>query len=310
MLPMTASNTQFKPLLPSKNGVGPSYTTLPEGAWLTIADFLAHRFPRIALAEWIARMQQGDVLDERGTPLTPDSTYRSHQKIYYYRDLPPEKRIPFDETVLYQDDTIVVADKPHFLPVTPSGRFLQETLLVRLKRKLGIDTLSPMHRIDQDTAGLVLFSIQPTMRNAYQALFRQRTVEKRYEAIAPWRKDLTMPITIHNRLAQGSSFMQMRVEEGKPNAETSIDLLEKKDDLARYTLRPITGQKHQLRVQMAMLGIPIVNDRIYPHLHPEIPYGETPDYSKPLQLLAKSITFTDPVSGQLRQFESLQCLNL
>ncbi len=143
---------------PSKDGVGPSCVALPPGSWPTILDFLEQRFPNVAHAEWLARMQRGEVLDADGAPLAPEAPYRPHAKIYYYRSLPAEPRIPFEATVLYQDDYLVVADKPHFLPVTPAGRYVQETLLVRLKRQLGIDTLAPMHRLDRETAGLVLFT--------------------------------------------------------------------------------------------------------------------------------------------------------
>ena len=254
-------------------------------------------------------MERGDVFDASGKPLTPATLYQAHRKIYYYRSLPPEIPIPFDEQVLYQDELIVVADKPHFLPVVPSGRYLQETLLVRLKRRLGIDTLVPMHRIDLDTAGLVLFTIQPKTRNAYQALFRDRQVEKHYEAIAPRHHERTLPTVVCNRLAQASTFMQMQVTPGEPNAMTHIDLIEARGNLGRYALQPITGQRHQLRVHMASLGMPIVNDRIYPILHPELPYGETPDFHQPLQLLAKSISFMDPVTGARRAFESQRCLH-
>ena len=296
--------------LPTKNGVGSSFVVLPAGAWPTIAEFLAHRFPHISPEEWSARMERGDVLDAHGVALTPDSAYQAHLKVYYYRSPPVELPIPLEETVLFRDEWIVVADKPHYLPVTPSGRYLQETLLVRLKRKLGIDTLSPAHRIDRDTAGLVLFTIQPHTRNAYQSLFRQKTVEKIYEAIAPLRRDLVLPMVAHSRIVEGASFMQMHIEEGEANAETGIALLEAQHDRARYELRPVTGRKHQLRAQMSALGIAIVNDRIYPHLYPELAQGEAPDYEHPLQLLAKSLSFTDPITGQLRHFESLQCLNL
>lgn len=196
----------------------------------------------------------------------------------------------------------MVVDKPHFLPVTPAGRYLQQTLLVRLKRSLGIETLTPMHRIDRETAGLVLFTIQPQTRNLYQSLFRQRSVQKYYEAIAPWRAELAFPLVRRNRLAESASFMKMSEVEGEPNAETRIECIEVHDELARYGLHPMSGQKHQLRAHMAALDMPIVNDRIYPHLYPE--EGAEQDYSAPLQLLAKTIRFTDPVSGAERVFES------
>ncbi|MGY4828701.1 pseudouridine synthase [Sphaerotilaceae bacterium SBD11-9] len=284
---------------PSDDGVGRSCVALPEGPWATQIEFFVHRFPRIPPEEWLARMQRGDVTDARGAAVQPHAPFTPHSKLFYYRRLPAEPPIPFEEAVLYQDELIVVADKPHFLPVTPSGRYLQETLLVRLKRKLGIATLAPVHRIDRETAGLVLFTVQPHTRGRYQALFRERTAEKRYEAIAPWRDGL--PSIYRSRLEEGDSFMTMREVPGEPNAETHVELLQPLGALARYGLRPMTGKRHQLRVHMAALGIPILNDLIYPTLQPDT---LQPDYSRPLQLLARSLAFVDPVSGESRRFES------
>jgi len=293
---------------PSRNGVGPSCVALPSGPWRTLAEFLAQRFPAIGHGEWLARMQRGEVLDAQGRPLSPDAAYRAQDKIFYYRMLAQETPIPFEATVLYQDDYLVVADKPHFLPVTPAGRYVQETLLVRLKRQLGIDTLTPAHRIDRDTAGLVLFTVQPHTRNLYQTLFRERSVRKHYEAIAPYRADLALPLRYRSRLIESPAFMQMQEVDGPPNAETAVSLIERHGDLARYALQPVSGQKHQLRAHMAALGIPILNDRIYPHLYPD--EGVEQDYSRPLQLLAKSVVFLDPLSGAERIFESRFALTL
>lgn len=257
-------------------------------------------------------MQRGDVIDAQGIAVSPSQAYQPNIKIYYYRSLPSEPRIPFEETVVYQDEYLVVADKPHFLPVIPAGRYLQETLLVRLKQKLGIDTLAPVHRIDRETAGLVLFTIQPQTRGLYQALFRNRKIAKQYEAIAAWRPELALPTIYRSRLVEAKSFMKMREADGEANAETRIEVIEVQGDLARYCLRPHTGQRHQLRVHMAALGMPILNDQIYPHHHPEFISGREvaePEYSKPLKLLAKSLAFDDPVTGQLRQFESCRSLH-
>jgi tRNA pseudouridine32 synthase/23S rRNA pseudouridine746 synthase len=295
----------------TKNGVSPSCIALPIGEWRTIADFLVIQFPNITRAEWLARMDRGDVIDEHGNRVLPDRHYQAHIKIYYYRSLPAERSIPFEESVLYQDEYIVVADKPHFLPVTPAGRYVQETLLVRLKQKLQIDTLAPMHRIDRETAGVVLFTIQPKTRDRYHAIFRDRAVTKHYEAIAPWRPDLIFPITYRSRLVTSDSFMKMCESPGEPNAETIIHLLEVKGDAARYGLQPTTGQRHQLRVQMAALGMPLMNDRIYPHHYPEFSGNDADiarEYNQPLKLLAKSLSFVDPITGQLRQFTSAKNL--
>lgn len=292
--------------LPTREGVGPSCVSLPAGNWSTITDFLVQRFPDIPRGMWLDRMAAGEVFDEFGEAVTPARAYRGHMRLYYYRTLPAETRIPFDEELLFQDEHLVVVDKPHFLPVIPSGHYLQETLLVRLKNRLGIAELSPIHRIDRETAGLVLFSVQPQERAAYQDLFRQREVSKWYEAIAPWRAELAFPRVCTSRIVEGQPFFRQAEVPGTPNSETRIEVLEVSGSLARYGLSPVTGKKHQLRVHMFSLGLPIVNDRVYPPLNP------TPEdnYRYPLQLLAQRIAFDDPFTGEHRQFSSKRCLEL
>ena len=284
----------------TRNGVGPSCVGLPAGPWSTITAFLIERFPAVTREVWLERMRQGLVADEFGNAVTPERPYPSHMRVYYYRALDDEPRIPFEETVLYQDEHLVVADKPHFLPVTPSGCYLQETLLVRLKNRLGLNSLVPIHRIDRETAGLVVFSVQTTERNAYQAMFRDRTVTKHYEAIAPWRGGMTFPVVRKSRIVEDDLFFRQREVAGEPNSESCIDVLRVLGNTALYALSPVTGKKHQLRVHMNALGIPIANDRMYP------PVADTPgdDFNSPLQLLAKSIAFTDPVTGQQRHFQT------
>ncbi|MDL2284920.1 pseudouridine synthase [Oxalobacter sp. OttesenSCG-928-P03] len=309
---MPAARKQRQPGKPeTKKGISPSCVFLPEGQWATCADFLAERFPAISIKEWQARITEGQVFDAEGKCIELHQPYRHGSLLYYYRRLPSETAIPFSETILYQDEWIVVADKPHYLPVIPAGRYLEETLLVRLKRRTHIETLSPIHRIDRETAGIVVFSVRPETRSLYQTLFYNRSVEKHYEAIAPYRPDISLPLLYRSRLAASpASFMKMEETEGAPNAETRIRLMETKGRLARYALEPLTGKKHQLRVQMAALGIPILNDRIYPYLHPEEKNAESQAraFASPLQLLAKTIAFRDPVTGQHRYFESEQQL--
>ncbi|WP_114972051.1 RluA family pseudouridine synthase [Rhodoferax ferrireducens] len=289
---------------PARNGVGPSCIGLPAGNWSLTLDFLAERFAAIGREVWRQRMLDGDVVNEHGITLTPDCAYQAHVRVYYYRAVPDEPRIPFDEVILFQDEQLIVVDKPHFLPVMPSGGYLTETVLVRLKQKLGIDTLVPVHRIDRDTAGLVMFSVQPETRAAYHALFSQRSVKKTYEAIAPWRADLKFPLTRESRIVEAGHFMLQHEVDGPPNAVTEMDVLEVHGALARYALSPVTGKRHQLRVHMAALGLPILGDGLYPTLTPE---GQI-DYAQPLQLLARSIEFVDPVNGQERRFESRRVL--
>jgi tRNA pseudouridine32 synthase/23S rRNA pseudouridine746 synthase len=293
--------------LPTRDGVGPSCVGLPQGPWPTIAEFLMARFPAITREAWMARIEANDVIDEHGVPVTAQRRYQAPLRVYYYRTLDAEARIPFDEQVLFQDDQLVVVDKPPFLPVTPTGKYLQESLLVRLKRKLKLDDLVPLHRIDRSTAGLVLFSVRPETRGAYQAMFPERRIAKHYEAVVPWQPGVSsVPGTYRSRLVDDEHFMRVKEEEGEPNSETRIVVERVQDGHALLELSPVTGRKHQLRVHCMALGMPIVNDPIYPTL---LPQGSD-DFDKPLQLLAKSVAFQDPVSGELRSFTSPRSLSL
>ncbi len=290
----------MKKPLPTINGVGPSCMRIMHNSGRSVIECLTRRFPGIAREAWISRMKKGRVVDENGARLEPGSTCRTGGYIYYYRELDEETPIPFEESILYRDDHILVADKPHFLAVVPSGRYLQETLLVRLKQKLMLDHLVPLHRIDRETAGLVIFSHNPESRGKCASLFRERRVWKIYEALAPYAPDIQFPVERSSRIIAGKPFFRMDEEEGTPNAQTRIGIIETKDGISRYRLEPLTGKKHQLRLHMAALGIPIINDRIYPVT---LPLAED-DFSRPLKLVARSVEFTDPLTGRPMRFES------
>jgi tRNA pseudouridine32 synthase/23S rRNA pseudouridine746 synthase len=290
--------------LPIVDGVGPSSQWLPAGPWQTIFEFLTARFPRVATDTWLARMERGELLDERGERVNSESRYRAGACIFYYREVQGEKRIPFVESVLYQDENILVVDKPHFLPVIPAGRFLQETLLVRLKKSFGLADLVPVHRLDRETAGVMLFSVNATTRGQYTSLFRKREVRKLYEALAPAHPGLIFPLTRRSRIVSGEPFFRMTETVGEPNSVTRIDLIENRDGVSRYQLHPVTGKKHQLRVHLSALGIPISNDRLYPETSRARGLGHEDDFENPLKLLARSISFRDPLTGQEQYFAS------
>lgn len=277
---------------------------LPPGDWPDLLSFLCGRFPHIASSVWEARLRSGQLLDADGAPLGLTTPYQPGRVVTYVRELPSEPVIPFEATVLHLDHHLLVADKPPFLPVMPVGPYVQQSLWVRLQRLLGRQDLVPLHRIDRETAGLVLFSVNPDSRSAYQALFRERRLRKRYEAIAPRLPAGDVPRVYRSRLVRGEDFPRMQEVEGIPNSETRLRVLETRGDWARYWLQPVTGRTHQLRLHLAALGAPIRHDPLYPVRRERRP----DDHADPLQLLARGLRFVDPLSGELRRFRSAQRL--
>ncbi|TWC71802.1 pseudouridine synthase [Herbaspirillum sp. SJZ099] len=295
------------PTLPVRDGLAPSYLWLQPGPWPDMLSFLAERFTAVPPPVWRERLLRGEVRNQRGEALRPETPYRSGDCIFYYRQLPQgEARIPVEEKILHIDDHLLVADKPHFLPVIPTGRFVQETLLVRLKKATGLEHLTPIHRLDRETAGVIVFSHHPDSRGKYQSMFQRRAMYKVYEAIAPLRAELALPLVHRSRVEEiPGQFFKMHEAPGEPNSETHISLVEPRGELGLYRLEPVTGRRHQLRVHMASLGIPILNDLFYPEA---VPVGVADDLDKPLKLLARSLFFIDPLDGSERHFRSERTL--
>lgn len=286
--------------LPTRDGISPSYIWLPEGQWQHALHFLCSHFPEVSEQIWLTRFAKHEVCTAEGIALTPNSPVKRGMCIYYYREVENEIAIPFQETILFQNEDLLVVDKPHFLPVTPGGNYLKETLLVRLKNSTGIDFLTPLHRLDRETAGVILLSCNPKTRGRYQALFQQNQIIKTYHAIAAFLPDLPTPYLKQSRLEESAQFFVMHEVEGEANTETLISIIERRGENALYQLQPKTGKKHQLRVHLASLGAPILNDRFYPQA---LPVGHD-DFEKPLKLLAKRISFIDPHSQEHYHFES------
>ena len=326
---MSSSNVP-KHLL--QNGVSASKVGIPANTDLSAIDFLTQRYPAISREVWLQRFLAGTVLNALGQAISPEHGLFNESHLLYFRHVADEPDLPFKAQIIYQDAHLVVADKPHFMPVTPGGQYVQQSLLVQLKQELNLPELSPLHRIDRDTAGLVMFSVRAEDRNAYQALFRLRQVEKIYEAIAgapeTSPQHLSFPLIHQSTLVEDSQFFRMRelspdeFSEARPyNSETWIDCVERlpasenstqKDapsrELARYQLKPVTGQRHQLRVHMNALGLPLVGDQFYPLVKRGA--QEPDDFNSPLLLLAKKISFKDPLSSAFRSFESPRQLAL
>ncbi|AEF23513.1 pseudouridine synthase [Pseudomonas fulva] len=280
----------------------PSTLHLPAGDWATVLDCLCAHFSAISRDVWLERMARGRVLDAEGAAIGVDHPYRVGLRVHYFREVPAEPVIPFEEAILHVDEHILVADKPHFLSVMPAGAYVEQTLLARLVRRTGNADLVPLHRIDRHTAGLVLFSSNLQTRGRYQAMFRERAIDKRYEALAAPLPELEFPLLRETRFEAGEPFFRMREAPGVANTRTRIEVIEKRAEHWLYGLEPVTGKKHQLRVHMAALGAPILNDPFYPDV--SCAEGEPDDYTRPLKLLARGLAFEDPLTGERRRFES------
>jgi tRNA pseudouridine32 synthase/23S rRNA pseudouridine746 synthase len=281
----------------------PSCVSLPciEQPYPTILSFLVQRFPRVGQAAWEQRILEHKVLDDAGVPITRETPYLPQKRLFYYREGAEEPTIPLQEKILFQNDDLLVACKPPFLPVTPSGPYINECLLNRLRIKTGNSDLVPLHRIDRETSGLVLLSMNKATRGHYGELFLRGRIEKSYEALSelahcPDKHEWT----VENRLVRAEIWFRSKVTEGVVNARSRIKLVSFEKNRARFLLSPLTGKKHQLRVHMSGLGFRIMNDRYYPELLAK----QKDDLNKPLQLIARQVKFTDPVSGQAMEFKS------
>ncbi|MGB3762085.1 MAG: pseudouridine synthase [Ornithinimicrobium sp.] len=280
-----------------------------DGSWSSVFDFVAERIGAdrdpARLQALQTRLDADEVVLGDGTPITRDTAYQRGGSVYLYRDVRAELDVPFPLTVLYQDDSILVVDKPHFLATMPRGRHVQQTVVTRVRRDLGFPDAVPAHRLDRLTAGVLVLTLRPEVRSSYQLLFAQRKVAKTYLAVAPTRPALREPVKIRNRLLKERGHLQARVVPGEPNAETEVMLLREHDSLSTYRLVPTTGRTHQLRVHCADLGIPIVGDPLYPTLIDVRP----DDFSTPLRLLAHRLEFVDPLTGEKRTFTSERVLS-
>lgn len=281
----------------------PSKLSLPQTnpGVATVLEYLIIKFPYIDAQVWQQRMAGGKVHFHDGSLITAQTLFQPQQRVYYYREVESEPSIPFKETILFQDQHILVAYKPHFLAVTPGGVYVSEYLQNRLRRTTGIETLQALHRLDRVTAGLVIFSVNPDTRRHYHHLFKTRQIHKIYQAIAKINEGenlIGQEWEIKNRIVQCEPNFRMRVVEGEANSHSVIRCLQQTPQKALFELSPITGKTHQLRVHMQALGWPILNDKYYPQLQPL----SEDNYSAPLQLLAKELQFIDPVTQEPRRF--------
>jgi len=295
--------------LPVRDGVGATRLHVPTaGHWPTVAAYMVERFFHLDPERLLVRFDRGEIVARDGSALTRDTPLGAEEFVWYYREPPVERHVPFEVDVLHQDRDLVVVDKPHFLPTTPGGKYVQNSALVRLRNLLDIPELTPIHRLDRATAGLLMFSVRPETRGAYQLLFENRQVEKVYEAVsarpAEWDAH-RFPLVYRTHIVKLRGQVCVQVDDDRePNSETLIEVIDTDERVVHTLLRPHSGKMHQLRVHLAALGLGILNDGFYPVLRPEAP----DDFDAPLQLLARELRFTDPLTGARREFTTRRVL--
>jgi tRNA pseudouridine32 synthase / 23S rRNA pseudouridine746 synthase len=297
----------------------PSQVRTPEDVtqWASVIDFLCDYFPRIDRLIWQDRIDRNLVHWKDGAPITKDTPCAASAHIMYYREVKSEPIIPFEHDIIYEDDEIIVADKPHFLPVTPGGQYVNECLLNRIRKASKNEDIVPIHRLDKDTAGLIIFSKNPATRGLYAQLFANRQIDKSYHAVA---NVLNLKKQAHsgnrwcvkNRIERGTPGFTWAQGPGEVNAHSEIQLVDIEQDLGLFRLIPHTGKTHQLRLHMMSIGMPILNDRFYPKVmpfeHKNHAATITNHFQNPLQLLAFSLQFIDPVSGKKQIFQTKNSL--
>src|SRR5262245_35571522 len=295
---MTVKNAAPMPTRPSRLYL-PKFDSAPQ----TIFEYLLARFPQVSATIWRERVSRGLITLSDGTTLEEHSLYRHGITVFYRKEVPSEPASLEEPLIVYRDDEILVVDKPHGIPVTPSGQYVERSLFIRLQTITGLPDLEPIHRLDRETAGLLLFTIKADARAHYHRLFAEGRIEREYVAVAHvdsrpqethWR--------IENRMEAGEPWYRQRIVEGQINSITEIELVNLRAGLGRFRLFPKTGKKHQLRVHMASIGCPIVGDPFYPAIR------EKRDGDTPLQLLAKRLAFVDPLTGVARSFTSARTI--
>ena len=311
------------------SNTAPNNTAPNNTAPTTIADYLIARFypndPQIIHA----RFNTGEVRLDDGTILTSDSPYMPGERIWYFRELADEPQLPSDMPVLYEDEHVLAIDKPHFLPTTPRGSYIAQTALTKLRVREQNPLLIPIHRLDRPTAGVLLFAKTVQARRPFQMMFQHRQASKTYRAVAPVPADVTaaeqalstegLQVRSHIQKIRDQLQVQQLSEQEcaaqgvEPNTLTTVKILRtftpsaqavegwraepalnKKQEWALYDLEPHTGKTHQLRAHLNLLGSPILGDVLYPQVLPDTP--DRPEY--PLQLLAYSLHFEHPITGE------------
>lgn len=270
-----------------------------------MGDWLRERLPdHVDVADMLAR---ACFVDEAGAVVHAEDPFVPHRFVWFHRDLRDEPEVTAAIHVVHRDERLVVVDKPAFLSSIPRGRHVMQSVVVRLRAELDLPELSPLHRLDRVTSGLLMLATEARWRGPYQTLFEHRAVHKTYWALAPLRDDLTFPVVVRNHIRKDrGSWQAVVVPDAPVNAETRIELASTVDGFGVYRLTPRTGRTHQLRVHMLGLGIPIVDDPLYP----EVLEVDVDDFSRPLQLLAGELAFTDPVDGSARTFRSVRHIPL
>ena len=212
-------------------------------------------------------------------------------------NLPEKEQADVDLPILYEDDDVIVVNKPSGLLTHAKGGLSDEPTvaeIIRPKTSFATDTDRPgiVHRLDRDTSGLLIIAKNPESAAHLQRQFAERTAKKTYIAITDGKPKLNaakIDLPIGRNPSAPSTF---RIDpNGKP-AQTTYHVLAENDAQSLVELKPTTGRTHQLRVHLAHLNAPILGDRVY---------GKSSDCR--MMLHAQKLEITLP-SGERKVFEA------
>lgn len=227
----------------------------------TLADYLARH------QDWFRHIDLEDAVSSgqfqvNGHALSFQDTL-GPQPVVFVR--PPWEEPPAPDTihVIFRDQDLLVVDKPAGIPITPSGAYLEHSLLHLLRTRLQLPDVSPVHRLDLETSGVCAFAVRPAVRGHFQKQFQDQSVHKEYHALVWGQLDADLQEIRHPLARHDQIHTRWVPHPTGLTAHTRIEKLTHRGSFSEVVVQPITGRTNQIRAHLAGVGHPIVGDKKY-----------------------------------------------